>query len=226
MLLYVDIRSAYFCHFNSLVSSSVIVDHVKHAILRNDEDSAMAYVYCDYQSRAMRSPLDVLRLFIKQILAFCEDIPDIVKDCYNSHQLGRVRLTLADSLDLLLKLSRQFSKIYLCIDALDEFASVDSDQMRVMQATIQDLFEQWRGPENSLRVLVTSRLNQRHDRQNFQKIQVIPKCEDISRFVRATLCNPSTVSLWEDPNLAIQIQCNKALAEEMVQQCTKQAGDM
>lgn len=81
----------------------------------------MVYVYCDYQDAAKQTTLNVCGSLLNQALTIISPSAraEIIQELQGQYQMGR-SLQLEEMIELLSRTLQDFSKVYVCIDALDE----------------------------------------------------------------------------------------------------------
>jgi len=80
----------------------------------------LAYVYCDYRDQKGQAVENILGEVVKQLLMRLPEIPETVSKLYEERAKHKKPLSSADAIDLLRTACAQFSKVYVCLDALDE----------------------------------------------------------------------------------------------------------
>ena len=83
----------------------------------------MVCVYCDFNAQDGQTATGVLGALLKQVVSALEPIPDQVQKAFESSkgEAGGRRLLLPDILKMLAKSLSLLSRVFICIDALDEF---------------------------------------------------------------------------------------------------------
>ena len=101
-------------------NSSLVIDE-----LRGQEDvdeMAVVYVYRDFGAQDEQSATGLLGALLKQAVGALESIPDQVQKAFRgSKKVGGSRLLLPDILAILVKSLSCLPRVFICIDALDEF---------------------------------------------------------------------------------------------------------
>jgi hypothetical protein len=93
----------------------------------------LAYVYCDYRDQKEQSMENILGAFLKQLVSLLPEIPKAILKVYDERGAHQKPLSLADAMDLLRAACAHFSKIYVCVDALDE-----AGDLRGLLTTLRD----------------------------------------------------------------------------------------
>lgn len=122
---------------------------------KNDE-SALAYFYCNYKEAERRDPAWVLRTLVKQLCLQSPEsrFPEPVLSIYDQRKKDAdlsFTLSVEESKHLLIKLSAGFLRTTIIIDALDE---CDTNTRGILFDAVEDMVSsQW----NHIKIFVTSR---------------------------------------------------------------------
>ena len=86
-------------------------------------NTAVACVYCDFYSQNEQSAIGILGVLLKQVVSALDPIPDDVKKAFENSKRGvdGRRLLLPRILEMLAKSVSRLHKVFICLDALDEF---------------------------------------------------------------------------------------------------------
>ena len=106
---------------NSSNNSSLVIDRLCDQVVAGK--TAVACVYCDFNAQNEQSATGLLGALLKQIVSALEPIPGEVQRAFEDSK-GRVggrRFLLPDILDMLVKSLSRLGRVFICIDALDEF---------------------------------------------------------------------------------------------------------
>ena len=84
---------------------------------------AVACVYCDFYAPNEQSATGLLGALLKQVVSALEPIPDEVKKAFENSKggVGGRRPLLLEVLEMLIKSLSLLHRVFICIDALDEF---------------------------------------------------------------------------------------------------------
>jgi len=102
-------------------NSSLVIDRLcDQAYVGN---MAVACVYCDFTTKDEQSATGLLGVLLKQVVLALYPIPDRVQKAFESSKrgVGGRRLLLADILSMLSESLPCLRRVFICIDALDEF---------------------------------------------------------------------------------------------------------
>ena len=145
----------------------------------------MASFYCDYsQTSDVQTPEAILASFSYQLLRRLDSIPVEVDSIYHRHRRENTRPDLNEHVEILEHISTAFSKVWLLIDALDEF---DSDCRDDLARVIETLM-------TFTKVLVTSR-PQSIDSENLEghtlRCTISAQDEDLKVFIESRMTTAS-----------------------------------
>ncbi|KAJ5055698.1 nucleoside phosphorylase domain-containing protein [Bipolaris maydis] len=106
------------------IISSLVIDRLKERSAATKSSIGLAYVYCDYRDQKEQSLENILGAVLKQLLGLLPEIPETILKVYDEQAAHQKSLSSADAVDLLHTTCAQFSKTYVCLDALDEFGDL------------------------------------------------------------------------------------------------------
>jgi len=106
---------------NSSNNSSLVIDRLCDQVVAGN--MAVACVYCDFNAQNEQSATGLLGALLRQVVSALEPIPGEVQRAFEDSKggLGGRRLLLPDILEMLVKSLSRFGRVFICIDALDEF---------------------------------------------------------------------------------------------------------
>ena len=109
-----------YAKLNSGNNSSLVIDTL--CVQEDVENMAVACVYCDFNTQE-QSATGLLGVLLKQIVSALEPIPDQVQKAFEGSKrgVGGRRLLLPDILEMLAESFSCLRRVFICIDALDEF---------------------------------------------------------------------------------------------------------
>ena len=112
--------------------SSLVIDTLSKGIGGIDGDGvAVAYVYCDFSTPNMQSTSAVLGSVLRQVVGALAEIPDGIQQAFEraKRQADGCGLRLPEILDMLTKSVSSLKRVFICIDALDEFPTKHRAQL-------------------------------------------------------------------------------------------------
>jgi hypothetical protein len=160
-----------------ICSSSFVIDHLE--ALSQKESYAVAYIYFDYNEQTRQTPENVFASLIKQLACRLPYLPLKIGELYDDLHMKTKRPTLDDLYTTLEELQRQFPRIFLIFDALDECH--EEDQRKVLLPLFQRL-----GTESGIKLFFTSRPYPEDIKDSFldaEKIEIYAQEGDIKKFI-------------------------------------------
>jgi hypothetical protein len=120
-------------------------------------------VYCDYRDQKEQSIENILGAVLKQLVRLLPEIPKTILEVYDERVTHQKPLSSADAMDLLRAACAQFSKTYVCLDALDEVGN------------LRGLLTKLRDSPSSMQIFLTGRQHIQGTVQEYFKEQnIIP----------------------------------------------------
>lgn len=150
-----------------------MVDHLKEQ--RSPMSRiGLAYMYCDYRDHIEQTAENILGTLLTQLLEILPGIPEAVLNLYEQRSRS---LSSEEAVGLLWVICAEFSKIDICIDALDE---LDTRNLRSLLKCLHE------GPY-SIQIFLTGRPHvQETVREYFEEersITIEAHASDIRRFI-------------------------------------------
>jgi hypothetical protein len=107
------------------VTASIVVDYLKGRFDVLDRRARVIFLYCSHTSLQEQTPVNMLASILKQLVQAESTIPDTLGILYDIHLDLGTRPTLDDIFEILT--SKLFSqrRIFLIVDALDEYMESD-----------------------------------------------------------------------------------------------------
>ena len=150
---------------------------------RSQQDTGVAYIYCDYKAEHEQGPPALLASLLKQLVQQKSPIPDHVKELYGQLSNGTKpsRPSFKMMFESLLLTVASFSQVYIVVDALDEL----QQDSQVVQAFLSKLSEL--KAQKSVNLMLTSRAIPRVTDfiQSDVRLEVRAKKEDVMRYIDA-----------------------------------------
>ena len=106
---------------NNRNNSSLVMDTLCGQ--ENMDNVVVVYVYCDFNAQDEQTATGVLGSLLKQVVSALEPIPDRVEREFERSKrgVGGRKLLLPDILEMLNNSLSCLRRVFICIDALDEF---------------------------------------------------------------------------------------------------------
>lgn len=102
------------------ILASIVVEELT-ARFRTDKSIGIAYIYCNYRRQHEQTIGDMLISLLKQLTQALSALPDAIKSLYDSHKEMRTRPSLDEILGALHLVVTIYSRVFIVIDALDEY---------------------------------------------------------------------------------------------------------
>ena len=176
------------------ILSSIVIDYLQKSIL--DDRSRIAYLFCNSQNKLEQTPVNLVASLLKQLLQARQGVPEDLKSLYELYYQHQTRPTLDEVSSIFQSEIRNYSRVFLIIDALDECPDDDRrvvlSRLRAMQAA------------SSANVMITSRPVPKVTDAFLQDITIEIRAsdEDVRRYIegqmiRMTGCIARNVWLQE-----------------------------
>ena len=148
---------------------------------------AVACVYCEFHTQNEQSTAELLGALLKQIVSALELVPnEIQREFENSKgRVGGCRLLLPDILGMLVRSLSCLPRVFICIDALDEFPAKHRPELwESLRQIVQEC--------PNTRLFLTGRLHIRDEVQEYfpgaaEMLQISPRERDIELYLRMRL---------------------------------------
>ncbi|KAH9907762.1 hypothetical protein F4778DRAFT_446080 [Xylariomycetidae sp. FL2044] len=192
------------------VLASHVIDHLERHDSRS-QDTAFAYIYCDYNQRKEQTPTVLMSSVLQQLLQHSTGVhfPPELSSLYDLHRKYGTRPTLTQITDILRKFAVRFKTIHVVIDALDECAETEEDALRLV-SDIRSLGAQ-------VKLLCTSRFSTTLESyfEESTRLEIAAQNDDIGLFLDAQIQRQQRLSrhVRADPTL------KKDIIEAITDEC-------
>jgi Cdc6-like AAA superfamily ATPase len=189
------------------VMTSIVVEHLRTKFQDNPEVQ-IGHIFCSYQPTYQQTNLDVLLSLLRQLaVTNCALLPT-VEEFHKRHSKSSTRPNADEVRVQLSKTALSYKKVFVVIDALDEYCSFDPEELKTLLSEIFSLQK-----EAPINFFATSRF-----------ISEITECfsccivkeiraqeEDILRYVnkRILLLVRSTISQYPDTQESVRCRLVK-----------------
>jgi hypothetical protein len=121
----------------TFITSAVVDELIKKAeegSNKAEEESGVgiAYIYCGFQQKNEPKALDFLTSLLKQLAEHRPSLPASIKGLRAKHESKRTRPTFDDISKALRSTGTEYSRLFIVIDALDEFPEEGGGQAKFM----------------------------------------------------------------------------------------------
>jgi ankyrin repeat protein len=111
--------------------TSIVIEEI-FIRFENDPSIGIAYLYCDYRRQHKQRFEDLVASLLKQFVQGQPSIPDSVKTLYDRHKDRRTRPSLNELWGLLQTVVAGYSRVFIIVDALDEYQISDGCRQRLL----------------------------------------------------------------------------------------------
>lgn len=184
------------------MSTAIVVDEL-YTKFQNDPSVAIAYVYCDFRRQYEQKPIDLLASLLKQLIQGRPSVPQNIQQLYKLHQRTRTRPLIDEIMQALRSIIRDYSRIFIVVDAIDECQILDRGRKRLL-AELLDL-----RVKTAVNLFATSRfipeIEKGFDGKS-TKLEIRASDEDLQKFLDGHILKlPSFVSGSTD--LQREVKC-------------------
>ncbi|KAH6994707.1 hypothetical protein EDB82DRAFT_502327 [Fusarium venenatum] len=165
--------------------------------------SICLYLYCDYNRRMEQSASELLSCLLQQVLHQFPNktLPAEVSLLYSQHQRYGTRPTHAQTTELLRTLAAKLERVFIVLDALDEFGESEEEALKFME-TICSL-------GSHVKILCTSRFSTTFEEyfSHSARLQISAQNDDIAKFLESQISQKYRLSrhVRADPKLKDEI---------------------
>ena len=99
------------------MKSSLVIEHLS-ARYQLSADTGMAFIYCNYKES--RTTIAYMRIALKQLCRTMQSIPPTLQAVYQQHYSNDSQPMYDELRTVFLAIIRQFGRIFIVLDALDE----------------------------------------------------------------------------------------------------------
>ncbi|KAB8209117.1 hypothetical protein BDV34DRAFT_31716 [Aspergillus parasiticus] len=179
------------------IVSSIVIDRLRELIPLGS--IGLAYLYGDYRDQRAQTTVNILGAIVKQLLAHLSEIPLGILEIYEARAKQENALSFPDAEKFLDIACEQFSRVYICLDALDELW----DQ-RSLLMTLQ-------ARSTSIQLYITGRPHVQVTVERYIKekreIPIVAHDHDIRRFIDYEIGGPNDIEPDAmDEKLRVDIQ--------------------
>jgi len=163
---------------------SLVIDKLGEDLV-SESKLGLGYMYCDYRDRTDQTTANILGAVLKQLLELLPEMPEAILKLYETGVSRSELLSSTDAISLLYIACAQFSKVYICLDALDELS-----HLRELLGYLHDR-------PSSMQLFITGRPHIRETIQRYFKeepsISIKAHESDIRRYIEHELGGPNDI---------------------------------
>ena len=101
------------------ILASIAIQHL-HNLFGNDDNTGIAYYYCDFRQQEIETPNMILSSILTKLVQCSNSLPNAIKTLYDKHKKNGTRLSLMDISSSLESVTSLYSRTFIVIDGLDE----------------------------------------------------------------------------------------------------------
>ncbi|CCT65374.1 related to ankyrin [Fusarium fujikuroi IMI 58289] len=161
------------------VLASAVIENL-HARFQPNSSTAIVHIYCRYNRVDQQTFDELWASILRQLCERLSPLPECITQVYNQYKPQRVKPPRERSLSVLKSVSSLFSKVFLVVDALDEWRAEDHAGLYSLPGELLFLHRKL-----SINLLATSRplpLITNHF-SNYPSLSIIAQQEDIDAYV-------------------------------------------
>ncbi|KAK7052724.1 ANK-REP-region domain-containing protein [Favolaschia claudopus] len=184
------------------VLSSLVVKHIEDKL--QTQKVGLAYIYINHKELGTQSPTALFASLCKQLL-LNKSLPLMLRDLWQYHSDRKTQPTLADVLRLLKIVLLEYSRIYVVIDALDEYFNITDEHRAIFIQNVVEIIKQF-----PIHLMITTRPNNM-SQSRFSNLQLVPitaEKADITRYIQNQFNHSDNLCqlLENRPELKVDIQ--------------------
>jgi len=176
---------------NDSNNSSLVIDRLFDQVAVDADGMVVACVYCDFHAENEQSATGLLGVLLKQVISGLEPIPEEVQRAFENSKggVGGRRLLLSDILEMFAKSSSHLHRVFICIDALDEFPEKHRPEL---WGSLQQIVREC----PNIRLFLTGRRHIQGEVQKYfpgtaEMLPVSPRDHDIGLYLRMRMSRDS-----------------------------------
>ncbi|KAH7243993.1 hypothetical protein B0J15DRAFT_451759, partial [Fusarium solani] len=111
------------------IITAIVIDYL-YWRFRDDQNTGIAYIYCNFRRQDEQKAEDLLASLLKQL---ARSRPASVKDLYDRCQETRTRPKFDEICQTLRSVAATYSRVFIVVDALDEYQISDDSRTRFLK---------------------------------------------------------------------------------------------
>lgn len=155
------------------------MDHLQKSF--NDNNVAIAWVYCNYKEKSQQTLGNLIGSLLKQLVQRHSSVRSHFKDLYEKHRNQGTRPKHDEVAHALRSVIGSYSKTFIVVDALDE--CTEESGIR------SDLLKQLRSLPGNVNLMITSRYLSAIEREfeGDMRLDIHATREDVARYVNGRI---------------------------------------
>ncbi|KAF7341365.1 Ankyrin repeat-containing protein [Mycena venus] len=158
------------------VLCAIVVDHLRKSL--DNENIRIAVVYLNHKETEAQSPSNVLASIWRQLIIE-QPLSSTVEKLYVKHREQRTRPSLDDTHGVLCSTVSQLSRVFIVVDALDEYPEEQWDTLLERLSIL--------GPSVTLMVTSRPHINIKHVIPEFEVIEIRAAKDDIRQYLEGQI---------------------------------------
>ncbi|KAF7341369.1 Ankyrin repeat-containing domain [Mycena venus] len=158
------------------VLCAIVVDHLRTSL--DHENIRIAVVYLNHKETEAQSPSNVLASIWRQLIIE-QPLSPTVERLYVKHREQRTRPSLDDTHGVLYSTVSQLSRVFIVVDALDEYPEEQRDTLLERLSIL--------GPSVTLMVTSRPHINIKHVIPEFEVIEIRAAKDDIRQYLEGQI---------------------------------------
>lgn len=176
-----------------------------------DEGVGVACIYCNFKERDVQTPSNLIAALWRQLAVNRDSLADDVQDLYNICRASGIRPNLSEISKILRAEVDRYDKIYILVDALDEYQQ---------DWSLVSLIHELRAVFSRANVLITSRVDENIESMldGAQIMEISADAEDVRTYVAGRVSR--------SPRLSRHAHKDPALVDTIASTIIENAGKM
>lgn len=194
---------------------SLLIEHLERQDdLLSSNDTALAYIFCDYKDRLDQTQTALLSSILGQLLrrTNCKTLSAEIMSLYEQHKRQNLGPSVVQLQQVLAQALVSYRKVFFIVDALDECSESDESALQLI-STLRALGDR-------AKILCTSRFSTTFEAyfQSCERLEISASADDIRTYLQA--------HLHLHPRLSRHVRADPSLETEIVTAITDECRGM
>ena len=177
------------------IITSIVIDSLWRTFQAGG-DIGVAFLYCNYKRKQEQTFENLLASLLQQLVQERHILPDEVKSLYKCHVDRKTRPSSKEFITALETVISSYSRVFIIIDALDECASTDRQQLLKEVFSFQN--------QAQVNIFATSRFDTKIQFNEGKYIEIRASKEDVERYLKSQMHHLPTC-VMKNPTLQREI---------------------